>query len=236
MWKFQHQGGQAEINELHVPVGQPVRLTMTSQDVIHSFFVPDFRTKADLLPGRYTTTWFAATTPGQYHLFCAEYCGLDHARMTGWVYVLEQAEYETWLNNGPALSPAARGLDLFAQLGCNSCHRDDSLSRAPRLEGLFGQPVQLQSGELVTADADYVRESILNPSAKVVADYQPIMPSFAGRVSEEDLFALIAYLQAIGPGPGSPPPAPRPSPAIPAPVVPGAPPSPSPSPSRSPTR
>ena len=213
MWKFQHPDGQEEINELHVPVGQPVRLTMTSQDVIHSFFVPVFRTKADVLPGRYTTAWFEATEPGQYHLFCAEYCGTDHSGMTGWVYVMEPADYADWLATGATLSPATRGLGLFQQLGCNGCHRADSLSRAPVLEGLFGQPVQLQTGETVVADENYIRESILNPGAKVVAGYQPIMPPFAGRVSEEDLFALVAYLKAIGPGPGSPPP-PRTAPAL----------------------
>jgi cytochrome c oxidase subunit II len=223
MWKFEHQDGQQEINELHLPLGQPVRLTMISQDVIHSFFVPDFRTKADVLPARYTTTWFTASRPGQYHLFCAEYCGLDHSGMTGWVYVLEPVEYAQWLSSGPAQSPAARGLALFQQLGCNSCHRDDSLRRAPVLEGLFGQPVQLTSGELVRADASYLRESILNPNASVVAGYQPIMPTF-DQVGEEDLFALIAYLEAIGPGPGSPLPVVRPTPAT------AASPSPSPSP------
>ena len=215
MWKFQHQDGQEEINELHVPVGYPVRLTMTSQDVIHSFFVPVFRTKADVLPGRYTTTWFQATKPGQYHLFCAEYCGTDHSRMTGWVYVMDPADYANWLTTGATLSPASRGLGLFQQLACNACHRDDSLRRAPVLEGLFGQPVELQSGETVIADESYIRESILNPSAKVVAGYQPIMPSFAGRVNDEQLLQLIAYIRSLGPQPGAqgpvPPPAPGPA-------------------------
>jgi cytochrome c oxidase subunit 2 len=224
MWKAEHPDGQEEINELHVPVGRPVRLTMTSQDVIHSFFVPAFRAKTDVLPGRYTTVWFEPTEPGTYHLFCAEYCGTDHSGMTGWVTVLEPADYERWLGEAATESTASQGLKLFQQYGCISCHRADSLRRGPVIEGLFGQPVLLEGGQTVIADENYLRESILNPNAKVVSGYQPIMPTFQGQLSEEQMFALIAYIKAVGPQPGSPPPRPRPVP------------SPLPSPSGSPAR
>ncbi|HBY99038.1 MAG: cytochrome c oxidase subunit II [Ardenticatenaceae bacterium] len=216
MWKFQHVDGQREIDELHVPVGQPVKLTMTSQDVIHSFFVPAFRVKQDVLPGRYTTTWFEATKTGQYRLFCTQYCGTEHAQMTGSVIVMEPDEYEAWLSGGggpgaqPApQSPAAAGQQLFQQLGCSGCHKPDGSGPGPSLLGVFGHPVQLESGQTVIADESYVRESILNPTAKVVASYQPIMPSFQGRVSEEQLLQLIAYVKSLGSQqPGTPPSAP----------------------------
>jgi cytochrome c oxidase subunit 2 len=201
MWKAEHPDGQAEIDELHVPVGQPVRLTMISQDVIHSFFVPAFRVKADLLPGRYTGAWFTATKPGTYHLFCAEYCGMNHSHMRGKVIVMEPAEYQAWLSGvrGQAsLSPAAEGEKLFAQLGCTACHRQDSLRIAPVLEGLYGEPVRLTTGQIVRADETYLRESILNPVAKIVMGYQPIMPPFEGRVTEEQILQLIAYIRSIG--------------------------------------
>src|SRR5215212_8460360 len=212
MWKSEHPDGQAEIDELHVPVGQPVRLTMISQDVIHSFFVPAFRVKMDVLPGRYTTAWFTATTPGRYRLECAEFCGLDHSRMTGWIVVMEPAEFANWLATQGTQSMASQGERLFQQLGCNGCHRADSLARAPRLEGLYGQPVRLQDGSQVLADDTYIRTSIVTPSAQVVDGWQPIMPTFQGQLSEEQLLALIAYVRALGPGPGAPAPEPRPSP------------------------
>jgi cytochrome c oxidase subunit 2 len=212
MWKAEHPDGQAEINELHVPVGRPVRLTMISQDVIHSFFVPEFRTKADVLPGRYTTTWFEATAAGRYRIECAEYCGTDHSQMIGWVTALDEADFANWLASQGTQSLASQGERLFQQLGCDGCHRDDTYARAPALERLYGQPVILQDGGQVLADDAYLRESILNPSAKVVAGWQPIMPTFQGQLDETEIVALLAYLRSIGPPPGSPAPRPRPSP------------------------
>jgi cytochrome c oxidase subunit 2 len=198
MWKFQYPEGQRAINELHVPVGHPVRLTMTSQDVIHSFYVPAFRIKMDVVPGRYTTTWFEATRPGEYHLFCAEYCGTVHAGMGGRVVVLPPAQYQQWLSGGRDADPMARvGQRLFQELGCEACHRAGSDSRGPSLRGVFGTPVQLQNGEVVRADETYIRESILNPRAKVVAGYPPIMPAFQGQISEEGLLQLIAYIKSL---------------------------------------
>ncbi len=196
MWKTQHLEGRREINELHVPLGRPVKLTMTSEDVIHSFYMPAFRVKFDVLPGRYTTAWFNPTKPGKYHLFCAEYCGTLHSGMIGWIYVMEPAEYERWLA-GETESLAASGQQLFQFLACANCHRTDKPGRCPNLEGLFGKPVQLTTGEIVKADEDYIRESILNPGAKIVAGYQNIMPSFQGLVTEEELLKLIEYIKSL---------------------------------------
>ena len=198
MWKFQHLNGAREINELHVPVGQPVKLIMTSEDVIHDLFVPAFRTKADVLPGRYTTIWFQPTKPGTYHLFCAEYCGTRHSGMTGRVVVMDSTEYQTWLSGGaPEGSLAESGAKLFASLACNTCHRPDAQGRGPVLEGLFGKSVTLQNGETVTVDESYVRESILSPAAKVASGFQPIMPTFQGLVSEEQLLELVEYIKSL---------------------------------------
>ncbi len=198
MWKFQHLDGQREINELHVPVGRAVKMIMTSEDVIHDFFVPAFRVKADVLPGRYTSVWFQATKPGRYHLFCAEYCGTRHSGMTGEVVVMEPAEYQTWLSGGVGEgSLASAGEKLFADLACNTCHRPDSQGRGPVLDGLFGKTVTLQNGENVQFDEAYIRESILNPVAKVTAGFQPIMPTFQGLVSEEQLLQLIEYVKSL---------------------------------------
>jgi cytochrome c oxidase subunit 2 len=197
MWKMQHMTGQREINELHVPVGVPVKLTLGSEDVLHSFFVPEFRIKMDAVPGRYTTTWFQATKPGTYHLFCAEYCGTRHSGMIGSIVVMEPIAFQAWLQGGATGSPAVEGEKLFTSLACVTCHRADSGQRGPRLEGVFGRPVQLQNGETVIADADYIRESVMTPSAKVVAGYQPIMPTFQGQVSEEGVLQLIAYIQSL---------------------------------------
>ncbi|HEX3704124.1 MAG TPA: cytochrome c oxidase subunit II [Vicinamibacterales bacterium] len=198
MWKFQHLDGQREINELHVPVGRAVKLIMTSEDVIHDLFVPAFRVKADVLPGRYTSIWFQATKPGHYHLFCAEYCGTRHSGMTGEVVVMDPAAYQTWLSGGAAEgSLASAGEKLFADLACNTCHRPDSQGRGPVLDGLFGQTVTMQNGENVVFDEAYIRESILNPTAKVVAGFQPIMPTFQGLVSEEQLLQLIEYVKSL---------------------------------------
>ena len=200
MWKAQHQTGQREINTLHVPVGQDIKLVMTSEDVIHSFYVPAFRIKVDVLPDRYSTLWFKATEIGTYHLFCAEYCGTGHSLMRGDIIVMTGADYQAWLAGGPQQSPAQQGAQLFQQLGCDACHRSDSLARAPSLAGLYGQPVHLSNGQTITADDNYIRESILNPSAKVVQGFQPIMPSFQGRVSEQELFNLIAFIQSLNKG------------------------------------
>ncbi len=200
MWKLQHPEGAREINELHVPVGRPVRLIMTSQDVIHSFYIPAFRIKNDVLPNRFTTAWFEATKTGRYHLFCAEYCGTQHSGMGGSVVVMEPAEYEQWLSGGPVgESLAVAGERLFRRLGCTNCHSPETKgrTRGPLLGGLFGKPVPLLDGRIVTADEAYLRESILNPRAKVVAGYAPEMPTFQGQVTEENLVELIAYIKSL---------------------------------------
>ena len=199
MWKAQHMDGAREINELHVPIGVPVKLTMGSEDVIHSFFIPDFRVKADVIPGRYNTLWFTATKAGRYHLFCTQYCGTKHSAMIGWVTVMEPADYQAWLGGGPAGgSMAENGAKLFQDLACATCHLDNGQGRAPSLKGVYGSTVTLQNGQTVTADDAYVRESILNPQAKVVAGFQPIMPTFQGLVTEEQLLQLIAYVKSLG--------------------------------------
>jgi cytochrome c oxidase subunit II len=198
MWKFQHLDGQREINELHVPVGRPVKLIMTSEDVIHDVFVPAFRIKADVVPGRYTHLWFQSTKPGRYRLFCAEYCGTKHSGMIGQVVVMEPSEYQTWLSGGaPEGSLASAGSKLFRDLACNTCHRPDAQGRGPVLEGLFGKTVTLQNGETVTVDEAYVRESILQPAAKITSGFQPIMPTFQGLVTEEQLLELIEYVKSL---------------------------------------
>ena len=198
MWKLEHLGGQREINELHIPVGRAVRLTMTSEDAIHSFFVPAFRTKQDAVPGRYTTTWFTPTKAGKYHLFCAEYCGTNHSRMGGWVYVMEPRDYEAWLSGGTSGgSLAENGQKLFDELACGNCHKPDGSGRCPSLTGLFGKTVQLAGGGTVKADEGYIRESILQPQAKIVAGYPPIMPTYEGQLNEEELLQLIAYIKSL---------------------------------------
>ena len=200
MWKVQHPTGTREINSLHIPVGVPIKLTMTSEDVIHSFFIPAFRTKQDVLPGRYSTVWFEATKPGKYHLFCAEYCGAEHSLMVGSVYAMEATDYEAWLSGaGPAMPPAESGAALFAQLACDTCHREGERARGPQLEGLYGTEVQLLTGRTAVVDDMYLRESILNPGAQIVAGYQPLMPTYKGQVSEEQLNHLIAYIKSLTP-------------------------------------
>ena len=200
MWKFQHASGRREIDELHVPVGRPTRLTMISQDVIHSFFVPAFRVKQDVLPGRYLSTWFEATKPGEYRLYCAEYCGTNHSRMVGRVVVMTPGDFAGWLsgNSRSDESPVVTGQKLFEQLRCGTCHAGGGAqSRGPALTGIFKKPVPLRGGETVIADESYLRESILRPAAKVVAGYQPIMPSFEGQISEEGILDLIAYIKSL---------------------------------------
>jgi cytochrome c oxidase subunit 2 len=199
MWKLQHRDGRREINELHVPLGEPVVLTMTSEDVIHSFFVPAFRIKQDVLPGRYTRLWFTATRLGEFPLFCSEYCGSEHSQMTGRVVVLSPADYGRWLGAGPPRPSLAQyGFALFRRLGCSGCHDARSTIHAPLLEGLYGRAVHLQDGRTIVADENYLRDSILVPAKDVVAGFAPVMPSFAGELGEEDLQALVAYLRSAG--------------------------------------
>jgi len=219
MWKIQHPEGQREINTLHIPVDQPVKLTMTSEDVIHSFFVPAFRTKQDAVPGRYSTTWFQATKPGTYRLFCAEYCGTEHSRMVGNVIVMKPTDYQKWLEESAEGSLALQGRKLFTKLQCITCHGATAQARAPVLEGIFNTHVPLNDGRSVLADENYLRESILQPAAKIVAGYQPIMPTFQGIIKEEELIEMIAYIKSLQRGqtpprveetlpPEAPPPAP----------------------------
>jgi cytochrome c oxidase subunit 2 len=211
MWKFQHPEGRREIDTLHVPVNQPVQLSMVSQDVIHSFFVPAFRVKQDVLPGRYTNAWFQATKPGDYRLYCAEYCGTNHSRMHGRIVVQTPEDYANWLagRTGNDEPPAVTGAKMFEQLQCATCHRPGAAGaqqRGPSLDGVYQQPVALNNGKTVVADDGYLRESILRPAAKVVAGYQPIMPTFEGQVSEEGVLNLIAYIKSLGPHGESPSP------------------------------
>lgn len=201
MWKMQHATGQREINELHVPVGRKVKLTMTTEDVLHDFSIPAFRTKGDVVPGRYTYLWFEATQTGKFRIFCTEYCGLNHSGMGGYVYVMEQRDYDNWLAGNTAnQTPAEAGKDLFVnKLGCASCHGAEGKGgRGASLAGVFGKPHKMASGQTVVADEAYIRESILNPQAQIVEGYQPIMPTFKGQVSEEQLVQLVAYIKSLG--------------------------------------
>jgi cytochrome c oxidase subunit 2 len=205
MWKLQHMEGRREINELHVPVGRPVKLVMTSEDVIHSFFVPAFRIKQDTVPGRYTTAWFEATTPGTYHLFCAEYCGTLHSGMIGRVVVMEPAAFQEWLSGADAQArPVAEaGAALFERQGCVSCHVKGNEGRGPWLAGVAGGPVTLEGGRTLVADDAYLRESIMNPRAHVVRGYEPIMPAYQGLLTEEQVMELIAYIKSLAEEPES---------------------------------
>lgn len=197
MWKAEHPGGQREINTLHVPIGRPVRLTIVSQDVMHSFSIPAFRIKREALPGRYTTVWFEATETGAFHLFCTQYCGTNHASMIGRVVTMTPEEYEKWLATDAGDSLAAGGEKLFQSMGCNTCHRGDSGARGPNLAGLYGTMVNFNVGPSVMADDAYLRESILQPTAKIVQGFQPIMPTFQGQLSEENLIQLIEYIKSL---------------------------------------
>ena len=214
MWKIQYPQGQREINELHVPVNRPVKITLASEDVIHSFFIPAFRVKHDVVPGRLFSVWFTATKPGRYHLFCAEYCGTEHSGMVGWVDVMTEKDYENWVSGGGSEgSMAQQGEKLFQQYGCSSCHLLDQQGRCPIMRGVYGSRVLLEDGRTVLADDAYIRESILNPNAKIVAGFQrDIMPNFTGQISEEGLLQLIVYIKSLAinkaPGAGGPAPAP----------------------------
>jgi cytochrome c oxidase subunit 2 len=198
MWKIQHPNGKQEINALHVPTGRAIRLKMISEDVIHSFYIPAFRVKQDVLPNRYTTMWFKATKPGRYYLFCAEYCGTSHSQMGGYVTVMEPADYADWLAGGATNEPPeVSGELLFTQLRCVTCHGQSEKMRGPSLVGVLGRPTQLADGRRIIADEQYIRESILRPAAKIVAGYQQIMPSYEGQISEEQMFQLVAYLKSL---------------------------------------
>lgn len=201
MWKVQYPDGGREIDELHVPVGQPVKLTMASEDVIHSFSIPAFRVRHDVVPGHYDSLWFTPTKVGRYHLFCTEYCGNQHANMIGWVDVMDQRSYANWASGGGAQGTLAeQGEKLFQQFGCSTCHLLDQQGRCPILRGLYNKPVQLSDGRTVMADDAYIRESILDPNAKIVAGFEPnVMPNFKGQVSEENVIALIAYIKSLSP-------------------------------------
>lgn len=217
MWKFQHEGGQRELNELHVPVNQPIKITVASQDVIHSFFVPAFRLHFDVVPGRYRATWFMPTKIGEFQLECSQYCGTNHSKMLGKIIVMSQSDYENWLKLGADNSIASRGQNLFRQTGCNACHTGDSSARAPMLENIYGKTVNLENGETIKVDDNYIRESILQPQAQIVSGYKPIMPTFQGQFDEEQLLELVAYIKSLSAGreqipPNFSPDAPQPSP------------------------
>jgi len=198
MWKAQQPSGLREINELHVPVGRNVRLIMASEDVIHDFFVPAFRVKMDVVPGHYNTMWFRPTKPGRYHFFCSQYCGTNHALMGGWVTVMEPSEYAAWLSGSSGQGdPVVAGEKLFVERACSTCHFSDGTGRAPSLNGLYGSQVSLADGTTVVADDAYIRESILQPNAKIVARYQPLMPTYQGQLTEEQILALIAYIKSL---------------------------------------
>jgi cytochrome c oxidase subunit 2 len=200
MWKLQHLNGRREINELHVPVGLPVKITMTSEDVIHSFYIPAFRVKADAVPGRYSSIWFKATRPGRYHLFCAEYCGTKHSGMIGSVIVMEPDDFQAWMGGPTAgMSAVAAGETLFRNLGCVTCHTGTDSGRGPSVDGLYGSSVQLEDGSAVLADDNYLRESIVEPMKKTVKGYKQIMPTFQGLVTEEGLMQIIEYIKSVGP-------------------------------------
>jgi cytochrome c oxidase subunit 2 len=199
MWKTQHAEGQQEINELHIPIDQPIKLTLASEDVIHSFYIPAFRIKQDVVPGRFTTEWFQANRLGTFRLYCSEYCGADHSKMAGQVVVLSATDYRNWLAAGGQRNTLAQsGGNLFRELGCSGCHVGSTTIHAPPLEGLYGKMVPLSDGTFVTADDKYLRDSILLPSSQIVAGYQAIMPTYEGHISEEELLQLIAYLKSIG--------------------------------------
>jgi cytochrome c oxidase subunit 2 len=200
MWKVEHAGGQREINALHVPVDKPIELIMTSQDVIHDFFVPAFRLKRDVLPGQYETMWFKARITGNYQLLCAQFCGTGHAAMIGTVYVLSAPDYTNWLaRNGTSNTLVAQGHALFIRYGCDGCHGGRGTVRAPPLVGLYGSPVPLSDGTTIVADDAYIRDSILRPRKQIVASFAPVMPSFNGVISEDDLLKIVSYVESLAP-------------------------------------
>jgi len=198
MWKLEQPNGRREINELHVPVNRDIRLILASEDVIHDFFVPAFRVKMDVVPGRYNVLWFRPTRVGRYHFFCSQYCGTNHAQMGGWVTVMEPDQYAAWLAGSSGTGdPVSAGQNLFSQLACTTCHLADGTGRGPSYYGLYGSKVRLADGTTVTADDAYIRESILQPNAKIVAGYVPVMPSFQGLVTEDQILELTAYIKSL---------------------------------------
>lgn len=198
MWKLQHLEGPREINQLHIPAGYPVRLLMTSQDVIHSFYVPAFRIKQDVLPGRYTSQWFQATKPGRYHLFCAEYCGTEHSRMIGTIEVMRQEDFQQWIEAQRATQPMkSSGKEVFARLGCDSCHSSTDTPLGPSLHNVYQRKTSLKGGGSIIADESYLRESILNPADRIVHGYQSTMPTYRGQISDEQLNELIEYIKSL---------------------------------------
>jgi cytochrome c oxidase subunit 2 len=210
MWKAEHPGGRREIDELHVPVGQPVRLVLASDDVIHSFFIPDYRVKQDVVPGRFTSLWFTPTQPGEHRLMCSQYCGTEHSSMIGRIRALPAADFGRWLSDRPVdekapgmprtpQAPLARGQALFYRLGCSACHVQTASVLAPRLDGLWGRPTKLSSGREIIVDENYIRESILDPNARIAAGYAApsLMPSFAGTITEEQIAELVEFIRSI---------------------------------------
>lgn len=204
MWKIQHPNGRREINQLHVPLGRPIKLTMTSEDVIHSFYIPAFRTKMDVVPGRYTQTWFEATKTGTFHLFCTEYCGTNHSKMIGSVTVMTPEQYESWLASGsPNRSLIESGAELFKTLRCDSCHKSDSGALGPVLTHLYGSTVKFNNGHEIKADEAYIRESIVRPTQKIVDGYQALMPTYQNQVNEEQILSLVNYIKSLNESPAS---------------------------------
>ena len=198
MWKAEHPGGQHEINALHVPSGRPVQLTMISQDVFHSFSIPDFRVKREVIPGRYTTVWFEATTPGTYHIFCTQYCGTQHSGMIGEVTVLSPDDYQKWIQESTSgMSLAQNGERLFASMGCNACHSGNAAARGPNLAGVYGSKLTLTNGSQVLVNDAYLRDAILSPSQHITAGYAPIMPTYQGQISEDGLIDLVEYIKTL---------------------------------------
>ena len=198
MWKVEHPGGQHEINSLHIPSGRAVQLTIISQDVFHSFSIPAFRVKREAIPGRYTSVWFEATTPGTYHLFCTQYCGTDHSAMIGEVVVMTPDDYKRWLDTSTSgASLAQNGERLFASLSCAACHNGRPDARGPNLANVYGSKLTLANGSSQLADEAYIRESILNPSQHVTQGYAPIMPTYQGQISEDGVIALVEYIKSL---------------------------------------
>lgn len=196
MWKAEHPGGQHEINALHVPTGRAVQLTMISQDVFHSFSIPDFRVKREVIPGRYSTVWFEATSPGTYHIFCTQYCGTLHSGMIGEVTAMTPDDYSKWLQMSTSgMSLAQNGERLFASMNCNSCHSGNAAARGPNLAGVYGSKITLANGSQVLVNDGYLRDAILNPSQHVPAGYAPIMPTYQGQISEDGLIDLVEYIK-----------------------------------------
>lgn len=198
MWKVQQPNGVREINELHAPIGQPVLLVMTSEDVIHSMFLPALRLKQDVLPGRYLYLWFNADKVGIYHLLCTQFCGTGHSRMVGRLVLMAPEDYSRWSAAQPeADNLALQGEKLFNSLGCSGCHAPQSGVHCPDLHGVYGRPVQLWDGRAITADEAYIHDKILFPNQDVPAGYEPIMPSFRGVVNEEQILKLVAYVRSL---------------------------------------